>query len=222
VRVGIVGGTGPLGRGLALRLAAAGERVVVGSRDPGRAQTVVGELLERWPERDLVIEGRANAVAAEADLVVSATPWDAAVQTMAELASAVDGKVVVSVGNALVRQGREMLAISPPRGSVAAALQGVLGGSLVAAACHHLPARTLEDLDERLECDVLVCSDHPKAKSETAALLGGIAGLRPLDAGSLAAAAAIEAFTAVLVTLNMRYKAHSTLRLGGIDVGSER
>ena len=87
----------------------------------------------------------------------------------------------------------------------------------MAAAGHHLPASDLEDLDESLGADVLVCSDHPEATGAAMALIASIEGLRPLDAGSLAQAAAIEAFTAVLVTVNIRYKAHTSLRLTGLD-----
>ena len=99
---------------------------------------------------------------------------------------------------------------------MAAAVQAALPRSLVAAAFHHLPASQMEDLDSGLEADVLVCSDHAEATAATVALAGTIDGLRPLDAGSLSQAAAIEAFTAVCITLNIRHRAHSTLRLAGI------
>jgi 8-hydroxy-5-deazaflavin:NADPH oxidoreductase len=216
VRVGILGGTGPLGRGLALRLAAAGTDVVIGSRQAARAAEVVTELTDAWPERTLPITPAVNEDACGADLVVLAPPWDAAVPTARELADALRGKVVVSVANALVRQGREMHALIPPRGSIASGVAAVLPHSLVAAAGHHLPASTLADLGAALEADVLVCADADEAKTATLDLFSCVPGLRPLDAGSLASAAAVEAFTAVLVTLNMRYRAHSTLRLAGL------
>jgi NADPH-dependent F420 reductase len=214
--VGIVGGTGPLGRGLGLRLAAAGASVTIGSRDAERAAGVVGALHDRWP-RDLAIEGGANEEAAARDIVVVATPWDALVPTVTPLADLLDGKVVVSVANALVKQGREMHALVPPRGSMAAAVQAQAPGALVAAAGQHLPASELEDLDKTVHADVLVCSDHAVATASAMALLASIEGLRPLEAGSLAQAAAVEAFTAVLVTLNIRYKAHSSLGLTGLE-----
>lgn len=217
MHVGIVGGTGPLGRGLAARLAAAGETVTIGSRQALRAEEVVSTLVGAWPGRDLSIIGAGNEDAAASELVVMATPWDSAVDTVEHLAGALAGKVVVSVGNALVRQGRSFSALAPARGSVAAALQAAVPGAKVAAACHHLPASTLADLDAALEADVLVCSDHAEATEATSALLRRIEGLRPLDAGTLASAGAIEAFTAVLVTLNVRYRAHSTLRVGGLE-----
>ncbi len=174
------------------------------------------EVLAKWPDMALDIRGADNAGAAEAEMVVLATPWDSAIATLKPLREALAGKVVISMANALVREGREMLALIPPRGSVAAAVQATLPDSRVAAAFHHLPASEMEDLHSGLQADVLVCSDDSEAAAATESLIDGLDGLRPLNAGSLSQAAAIEAFTAVCITLNMRHKAHSTLRLAGI------
>ena len=216
MHVGILGGTGPAGRGVAVRLAEAGIRVTIGSRDAERAAQVVAELVERAQVALGVVEGADNAGAAAAELVVVATPWDSAVPTVRALREPLAGKVVISMVNALVKEGREMLALIPPRGSMAAAVQAALPDSLVAAAFHHLPASEMEKLESGLEADVLVCSDHVEATAATVELIERMKGLRPLDAGSLNQAAAIEAFTAVCITLNIHYKAHSTLRLAGI------
>ena len=215
--VGILGGTGPAGRGLALRLAAAGMTVGVGSRDAERATQVVAETVARWTDRLTgTVTGVANEEAAAAPMVVLATPWDSALATVRPLADALAGKVLVSMANALVKDGREMLALVPPRGSVAAAIQAAAPRARVSAAFHHLPAGEMADLDSGLIADVLVCSDDPDATADTMGLVERIEGLRPLDAGSLSQAAAIEAFTAVCITLNIRYRAHSTLKLAGI------
>ena len=216
MHVGILGGTGPAGRGVAVRLAEAGIRVTVGSRDAERAAHIVAELEDKVPEVAAMIEGADNAGAAAAELVVVATPWDSVVPTVRALREPLAGKVVISMANALIREGKEMLPLVPPRGSVAAAVQAALPDSLVAAAFHHLPASEMENLDSGLEADVLVCSDHPAATTAAVGLVEQMRGLRPLDAGSLNQAAAIEAFTAVCITLNIRHKAHSTLRLAGI------
>ena len=216
MHVGILGGTGPAGRGLAVRLAEVGVRVTIGSRDAERAAGVAADVVARWPRRSLEISGAENRRAAEADVVVVATPWESAVVTARALREPLAGKVVVSMANALVKEGREMLALMSPRGSMAAAIQAALPESLVAAAFHHLPASEMEDLESGLEADVLVCSDHVEATVATIDLVERMRGLRPLDAGSLNQAPAIEAFTAVCVTLNIRHKAHSTLRLAGI------
>lgn len=215
--VGIIGGTGPAGRGLGLRLAAAGMSVGIGSRDAARAGEVVAQLVEPWAARITgELTGVANEDVAAAGVVVLATPWDAAVTTVKALQSPLRDKVLVSMVNALVREGREMLPLIPPRGSIAAAVQAAVPGTAVAAAFHHLPAREMGDLDSGLVADVLVCADDPDATSATISLVERIEGLRPLDAGSLSQAAAIEAFTAVCATLNMRHRAQSTLKLAGI------
>ena len=216
MHVGILGGTGPAGRGVAVRLAQAGVHVTIGSRDAERATSVAADVAARWPALDLPLEGSANAGAAGAELVVVATPWDSAVPTVRGVRELLAGKVVVSMCNALVKEGREMLALVPPRGSVAAAVQAALPESLVAAAFHHLPASEMEDLESGLEADVLVCSDHAAATASTVALVERMQGLRPIDAGSLNQAAPIEAFTAVCITLNIRHKVHSTMRIAGI------
>lgn len=217
MEIGILGGTGPAGRGLAVRLAAAGETVVVGSRDPARADAVSADLRGAWPDHDLGITGAANHDAATCGLVVVATPWDSALATVAPLAGALDGKVVISMANALVKEGRAFLALLPPRGSVAASIQAVLPGSSVSAAFHHLPASEMERLGAALRADVLVCSDHPAATAATLALVDRIEGLRGIDAGDLAQAAPIEAFTAVLITVNIRHKVHASVQLAGLD-----
>jgi hypothetical protein len=217
--IGILGGTGPAGRGLAVRLAAAGEEVVIGSRDPARAATVAGELIDRWPDHHLRLSGVDNASAAGSDVVVVGTPWDAALSTVRPLSDTLAGTVVVSMVVGLLRDGREFLSLLPPRGSMAASVQHALPDSLVSAAFHHLPASVMEKLGEPIDSDVLVCSDHATATATTLGLVERIDGLRPVDAGSLTQAAAIEAFTAVLTTVNIRYKAHAALRLTGVGDG---
>ena len=201
---------------MAVRLAESGAKIVLGSRDAERAIGIADELRARWPELALDIGGADNAGAASADVVILATPWDSAIPTIKPLRELLAGKVVVSMVNALVKEGREMLALIPPRGSMAASVQAALPDSLVAAAFHHLPAGEMENLESGLESDVLVCSDHPEAAVVTESLVDLMRGLRPLNAGSLSQASAIEAFTAVCITLNIRYKAHSTLRMLGI------
>ncbi len=198
-----------------MRLAAAGDEVVIGSRDADRASTVAERLNHAWPDHHLAITGASNEDTTESELVVVATPWDGAVPTVEPLASTLAGKVVVSMANALVKEGREFLALVPPRGSVAASIQAALPDSLVSASFHHLPASEMERLTTPITADVLVCSDHAVATVATVALVDRIDGLRGVDAGSLSQAAPIEAFTAVLITVNIRHKVHSTVRLAG-------
>jgi NADPH-dependent F420 reductase len=198
-----------------VRLAAAGEEVVIGSRDADRADSVASDLVGKWPDHQLAITGTSNDRAVACDLVVVATPWDSAIATVGPLATKLAGKVVVSMANALAREGREFIALVPPRGSVAASIQAVLPTSLVSAAFHHLPASQMEKLGTPVTADVLVCSDHPEATTATVDLVDRIEGLRGVDAGSLAQAAPIEAFTAVLITINIRHKVHAAVQLVG-------
>ena len=216
MHIGIIGGTGPAGRGLAVRSAAAGHQVIIGSRDADRAAGVASELVAAHPDKALAISGEANELAAAAELVVIATPWEGAVATAKALRSQLEGKVVVSMVNALMKEGREMLPLYPPRGSMAGQIAAALPGARLAAAFHHLPAKDMEDLGSGLEADVLVCGDVDEARAATIQLIDSISGLRGIDAGSLAQASPIEAFTAVCISINIRHKAHSTLRLAGI------
>ena len=213
MHVGVVGGTGPAGRGLAVRAQRAGHGVRIGSRELSRATEVADELSART---GLVIAGCTNDEAVTAELVVVATPWDAVVATVRPLAGSLEGTVVISMVNALVKQGREMVAVMPARGSMAAELQAALPGARVTAAMHHLPASLMEDLASELEADVLVCGDDPAARETTCAFVDSMLGLRAVEVGSLAQAGPIEAFTAACITVNIRHKVHTSVRLGGL------
>lgn len=216
MKVGILGGTGPAGRGLGLRLALGGHEVVIGSRDRERAEQIVSGLRDSWGERADGLRGADNAGAADSEVVVLATPWDSALPTVSALAEPLAGRTVISMVVALVRQRREMLPLQLPRGSMAASVQAALPSSVVSAAFHHLPASEMEDLDSGLTADVLVCSDHPDGTAATVSLVEDMVGFRAVDAGSLAQASAIEAFTAVCISINMRHRVHSTVRMEGV------
>ncbi len=219
MHIGVLGGTGPAGQGLALRLASVGIEVTVGSRSRERAEEICEKLRGQYPDRELPITPGTNEDAAETDLVVVATPWEAAAPTATSLRDELAGKVVVSMANALTRVGGEFVALIPPRGSVAAWVQAAVPEALVAAALHHLPARSLMELDHLLDADVLVCSDHGVATLATSDMIAKIPGLRPLDAGRLSSASAIEALTPVLLQINHRYKVRASIRLTNIDLG---
>ena len=216
MQIGILGATGPAGRGLAARLASVGFDVVVGSRSKYRAMEVRDKLLEQWEGRDLPIEASDNEGASNADLVVIATPWDAAGATAESVSRQLRGKVVISMANALAKVGHEFQPLVPPRGSVAASVQAAVPRSMVAAAFHHVPAKELGDLNEPVESDVLICSDHESATAACVDIVNKIPNMRPLDAGELSNAAPIEAFAAVLLQLNVRYKTRVAPKLTGI------
>ena len=164
--IGILGGTGPAGRGVAVRLANAGCDVVLGSRDSSRAHEVAGSLLPRGRG---TISGARNEDAALSGIVIVATPWDSAVTTVRSLKSQLAGKTVVSMVNALAREGRELVPLYPARGSMAAQIAFALPESRIVGAFHHLPAATMEDQDSDLDADVVIFSDHEEDRQHVAA-----------------------------------------------------
>ena len=217
MRIGVLGGTGPAGKALAVRLASVGFEVVLGSRSKYRAMEARDKLVAVWPDRDLRIESADNEGAADCDLIVLATPWDAAAATVQSVEGHLNGKIVVSMCNALARVAHEFQPLVPPRGSVAASVQAAVPRAKVAAALHHVPATELGRIDAHVDSDVLICSDHPGATEATAEVVARIPDLRPLDAGELSNAAPIEAFAAVLLQLNGRYKTRVALRFTGLN-----
>lgn len=216
MQIGILGATGPAGSALATRLAAVGFDVLVGSRSRYRAMEVRDAILEKWPDRGLHIEAADNDGAASAEIVVIATPWDAAAVTAQSVSRQLQGKVVISMANALAKVGHEFQPLVPPRGSVAASVQAAVPKSHVAAAFHHVPAKELGNIDEPVDSDVLVCSDSVSAMATTVDIVNKIPNMRPLEAGELSVAAPIEAFAAVLLQLNVRYKTRVALRFTGL------
>ncbi len=210
--VGVLGGTGPAGRGVAVRLAAGGANVVIGSRDAARANDIASTLSGGRG----TISGADNLGAASCEVVVVATPWDSAVETVTALRDALSHKVVVSMVNALIRHGRELVPLIPARGSMAAEIAAALPTSDVTGAFHHLPAAQMEDLDSGLDADVLVVGDGAAARKTTLELIAMMPGLRGVEVGSLALAGAVESFTAACITVNIRHKAHSYVRLAGL------
>ena len=216
MQIGIVGATGPAGSALGIRLASVGHDIVLGSRSAERAEEVVAGITATWAGRELKIDAADNAGAADAEVVVIATPWDAAWTTAKSVGDRLDGKVVICMANALIRVGHEFQPLVPPRGSVAASVQAAVPVAKVVAALHHVPAKELADIDHPIESDVLICSDHADAKAVTMDLIRQMPDMRALDAGDLTYSAPIEAFTAVLLELNLRYKTRVAVKFTGI------
>jgi NADPH-dependent F420 reductase len=216
MRIGVIGGSGPAGSALTARLASVGYEAVIGSRSKYRAMETRDEIVQQYPELDDMLGYGDNATAADCDLVVIATPWDSAATMAQEHASYLRGKIVVSMANALVRVGKEFEPLIPPRGSVAAHVQAAVPASRVVAAFHHLPAKELGAIGHPIDSDVLICGDDAEAVSTVSEIVSKIPGCRPLDAGELSNATAIEAFTAVLLQLNVRYKTRVAPKLTGI------
>ncbi len=218
MKIGVIGATGPAGKGLAARLASLGHEVVAGSRDLTRAEIAVAELRQQWGARvDTLKPGSNGDAAASGEVVVLAVPWDGAVDTARAHAGALAGKVVVAMANGLVREGREFRAVLPDEGSVAVAVQAAVPEARVVAAFQHVPATAFGALDQPMESDVIVCADDDDARVTVLGLIASIPNLRAFDGGSLENALGIEAFAAVLLSINLRHRGKGTLRLLGVE-----
>lgn len=216
MKIGVLGATGPAGRGLAARLADGGHDVLAGSRERAKAETVVGELREKWGDRVASITPVDNAAACDAELVVVAVNADAALATVGQLRDQLAGRTVVSMTNHLVRRGTEFNVVLPPHGSVAKEMQAMLPSSQVVTAFHLVPAVEFGRLDERMASDVVVCGDDDGARAALIDLVRGIPDLRAFDGGSLENAVGMEAFAAIVLTINVKHKARVGLRLTGV------
>ena len=217
MQIGVLGATGPEGRGFAARLAGLGHEVIAGSRDRARAEAAVTEIRERWGDRVTGLKAGMNSDAAAADIVVVAVQWEAAVATVRQHASELSGKVVISIANGVTKRDREFLVVLDNGESLAEAVQAAAPDARVAAAFQHVPAAALGDLDRAVEADVIVCADDNGARDTVLGLVDAIPNLRGFDGGSLANAIGIEAFAAVLLTINLRQRGKASLRLVGVE-----
>jgi NADPH-dependent F420 reductase len=214
--IGILGGTGDQGRGLARRFALAGHQVLIGSRSAERAEAAAQQLGHG-------VRGLANAAAArEADVVIAAVPWEGHGDLLSALAGELAGKIVVDCVNPMGFDQRGAYALSaaeggPAEGSAAEQAAALLPGSRVVAAFHHVSAVLLLDPEvDTMDLDVLVLGDDREATDLVQALAGRIPGVRGIYAGRLRNCGQIEALTANLVSINRRYKAHAGLRITDI------
>ena len=210
MRIGVLGATGPAGRGLAARLADVGHEVLAGS------ERVVAELTEKWGNRVAGLVPSDNRGACDAPVVVLAVNADSAIATAKQFAGEVDGKIVVSMANNLVRNGDEFNAVLPPHGSVAKEMQALLWRSQVVTAFHLVPAAEFVNLDREMESDVVACGDDDESRHTLMEIIEGIPNLRAFDGGSLENAIGVETFAAVMLTINIRHKVKASLRLAGL------
>jgi NADPH-dependent F420 reductase len=211
VNIAILGGTGKEGAGLAVRWARLGHSIIIGSRDAERARTKAAEL--RDAAHAIPIVGHTNAEAAAlGEIVVVALPAAGLSNTLPEVRQACRGKVVVSTVVPLTFGGPRLFT-PPAAGSSAEEVQGLLPEARVVAGFHHIAAHELSDAAHPIDCDLLICGQDAAAK-ETVTQLGRSMGLRVLDVGALSNAGPLEGITAVLATINRRYK----LKNSGIKI----
>jgi NADPH-dependent F420 reductase len=215
----IVGGTGALGFGLALRLAAAGREVVIGSRDAGRAEESAAKIREQVP--DAKTSGAENPEAAKRGPIVFLTvPFRAQSENLTNLKSALEpGQILVdgTVPLAAAVSGKATRLLGVPQGSAAEQAQEMVpDGVTVVSALHSVSASSLSDLDATLDEDVLVCGEKKADKRAVAELINLIPGLRAVNAGALETARFVEALTPLLISVNIRNKTHAGIKLTGL------
>jgi NADPH-dependent F420 reductase len=217
--VAIIGATGALGFGLALRWGAAGVPVVIGSRDGARAEEAAARAREAVPGAH--IEGFENAEAAtKAEVVVLSVPFRNQSETLTNLKTVLQPHQILldaTVPLAAAVSGRATRMLGVWQGSAAQQAQEMVpDGVRVVSALHTVSAATCGDLDHRLDEDVLVCGNHREDKERVMALIDRIDGLRSVDAGRLEMARITESLTALLISINVRHKTHAGIKITGL------
>lgn len=212
ITIGVVGGTGDQGRGLALRFARAGHDVWIGSRDPKRAQSIADGLNSR-------VRGATNEeVVTNSDVVIVAVPWAAHHDTLIELRPALAGKIVIDCVNPLGFDAQGAFALDVAEGSALGQAAALLPDSTVVGAFHHISAVLLLDEDrEQIPADVLVLGDDRAATDLVQELVSRVEGMRGVYGGRIRNAGQVEAFTANLIAINRRYKSHAGLRITDLE-----
>jgi len=214
--IAVIGGTGPQGRGLGYRWARHGHRVVLGSRSAERAEQTAAEIRERLPEAQ--VSGAANSEAVEgASVVVLAVPYDGHDELVEALAPALAGKIVVSCVNPLGFDKQGPYGLEVPGGSAAETAAALAPEARLVGAFHHVSAPSLWGEEDYLDHeDVLVCGDDADAKSVVVELARAVTSRDGVDAGRLRIARQLEPWTAVLISINKRYKTRSGTSISGI------
>lgn len=214
--LGFLAGTGPLGQGLALRLAAAGHKVLIGSRRKDKAEAVVAELLSG--REDLPVVGVTNQEAAEqAEVVYLMFPWESQASYLPGVAGAIGGKIAVSVISPLAFDDHGPYMPQLDAGSSAEEARDLLPEARIVSAFHDVAAKKLLNLAKPVETDVLVCGDDPEAKAVVLGHADAIPGMRGVDAGGLRMSRQLEGLTAVLVAINQRYRVRAGIRVTGLS-----
>ncbi len=214
--IGFLGGTGPEGRGLALRFALAGHEVIVGSRDASRAEDAVNRMRERAQVTGAKAGSNAQA-AQESDIVFVTVPCEAQAGLLEPLAAELADKVVVSTVAPLSFEGGVIEAMTVPEGSAATQAQRLLPQSRLVAAFQNVSATDLWAPRRVIDGDVVVCSDDPAAKETVMGLAQQVPNLRAVDGGALANARYVEGLTALLLNINRIYKSRTLVRIMGLD-----
>ncbi len=213
--LGFIGGTGPEGRGLALRFALVGEQVLIGSREEARARQAAESVSESVAEGS--VKGAANEeVASQANIVFLAIPYAAQRDTLTSLKGRLAGKLVVNLIAPLAFSKGQASALFVEEGSAALQSQAILTESTIVAAFQNISAEDLLVPDRAIDSDVIVCADDAAAKEKIMNMAEMIEGARAVNGGGLANARYVEDLTALLLNINRIYKAHSSIKITGI------
>ena len=217
--VAVIGASGSLGFGLAIRLAQAGVPIVIGSRDPDRARETAARVAETIPGSQLSAHDNAGA-AREADVVILSVPFRNQSETLINLREALrPGQLLIdaTVPLAAAVAGKATRMLGVWQGSAAEQAAEMAGeGVRVVSALHTVSAASLTDLEHPLDQDVLVCGDSRADKRDAAIVIDRIEGLRCVDCGGLEMSRITESLTALLISVNSRYKTHAGIRLSGL------
>jgi hypothetical protein len=215
--VGIIGGTGPMGRGLASRLGVAGIPTVLGSRDPERAVAAALAIQEKLGAAESLVQGADNAAAAAyGELVLLTVPYEPGSPLVLQLAERLQGRVLVSTAAPMEFRGGLAYPLRPRAGSAAEEVAEACPSALIVGAFHTVSAPTLGRLDVALDEDVIVTSDHAPAKDLIVRLIDRLAGLQAVDGGGLANAGFSEGLTPFLIRLNQLHHANTGIRITGL------
>lgn len=213
--IGFLGGTGPEGRSLALRLALAGENVAIGSRDAERAKEIAKTIEERG-KSIRVVGGENSAIVNMSDIVFITVPYAGQAILLESLEPLLRGKLIVDTVAPVSFDGGKIGSLDIDEGSAAEEAQRLLPDSKVVAAFQNVSAVDLWVPDRIIQGDVIVCSDHDEAKKEVISLAQSIPNIRGVDGGGLANSKYVEEFTAMLLNINRIYKVHSMVRIVGL------
>src|SRR5437588_3997104 len=223
--IAILGGTGPAGTGLALRLARAGETLIIGSRDAARARDIASKIKEQSGASAQVSGAENSEACAATDLLLLTVPFEAQANLLKQLKPAMrSGSVLIDATVPLAASvgGRASRTIGVWQGSAAQqTAELVPKGVSVVAAFHNVSADVLNsDKNEDVDCDVIVCSDDPNATQVAMELAAKIERVRAIDGGKLENARIVEQITALLIGLNIRHKGHGGIRITGLSDGA--
>jgi NADPH-dependent F420 reductase len=223
--IAVIGGTGPAGMGLALRWARAGETIIIGSRDPERAQQAAAAIQQKVGSQTHVSGMENSEACAAADILMLTVPFEGQAALLRQLKPAItEGSILIDATVPLAASvgGRASRTLGVWQGSAAQqAAELVPKDVSVVAAFHNLSAHLLNG-DAPLECDIIVCSDDPDAAQLTRELAAKIPGVRALDGGKLENSRIVEQITALLIGLNLRHKGHAGVRITGLPPAAYR